>query len=157
MTWYFDIMNFCNTSLLEIWTFWLLVTLCRIQRGFNITARYTVVCNQQDESLIGQHEHNTNQGFLLVSFLWYQKVVFWQISNIIIKSVFRFFLYLNPSTVHVVLNWYLAHTLIKLRCKIELVHEIQTKNLLTSLCIHLNHCPELLSKRLEGNFQIYLE
>ena len=41
--------------------------------------------------------------------LWYQKVFFWQISNIIIKFVYRDFLYLNPSRVYVVLNWYWAH------------------------------------------------
>ena len=52
------------------------------------------------------------------------KGCFWQISNFIIKFVFRSFLYLNPSTVDVVLNWYWAHTLIKFRGKIELVHEI---------------------------------
>ena len=49
---------------------------------------------------------------------------FWQISNVIIKFVFRAFLYLNPLTVHVLFNWYWAHTLIKFRGKIELVHEI---------------------------------
>ena len=52
------------------------------------------------------------------------KGCFWQISNFIIKFVFRYFLNLNPSTVDVVLNWYWAHTLIKFRGKIELVHEI---------------------------------
>ena len=37
------------------------------------------------------------------------KGCFWQISNIIIKFVFRAFLYFNPSTVHGVLNWYWVH------------------------------------------------
>ena len=52
------------------------------------------------------------------------KGCFWKISNVIIKFLFRSLLYLNPSTVDVVLNWYWAHTLIKFRGKIELVHEI---------------------------------
>ena len=97
------------------------------------------------------------------------KGCFRQISNFIIKFVFRSFLYLNPSTVDVVLNWYRAHTLIKFWGEMELVHvllttysaptdcQLQTKNLLRSLCTHLNECAELLSKRLEGKFQIYLE
>ena len=52
------------------------------------------------------------------------KGCFWQISNITIKFVFMVFLCLNPSSVHVVLNWYWARTLIKITEKIELVHEI---------------------------------
>ena len=40
------------------------------------------------------------------------KGCFWQISNVIIKFVFTAFLYLNPSTLHIILNWY-WHTLIK--------------------------------------------
>ena len=40
------------------------------------------------------------------------KVCFWQIFNIIIKFIFRAFLYLNPSTEHVVLNCYWAQALI---------------------------------------------
>ena len=52
------------------------------------------------------------------------KGCFWQTSNFIINFVFRYFLYLSPSTVDVVLNWYWAHSLIKFRGKIELVHEI---------------------------------
>ena len=47
---------------------------------------------------------------------------FRQIFNIV-KFVFRPFLYLNPATVHVVFHWDWAHTLIKFRGKIELVHE----------------------------------
>ena len=100
------------------------------------------------------------------------KSYFWQIFNII-KFVFRPLLYLNPSTVHVIFNWYWTRTLIKFKGKIELVHEIdlvlttysapadcklQTKNSWTlSVCIHLNECAELLSKSLQENFQIYLE
>ena len=49
---------------------------------------------------------------------------FWQIFNIITRFVFRAFLYLNPLTVHVVLNWYWAHTLTKVTEKIKLMHEI---------------------------------
>ena len=49
---------------------------------------------------------------------------FWQISNILIKIVFRAFPYLNPSTVHIVLNYHWEHTLIKVTRKIKLVHEI---------------------------------
>ena len=52
------------------------------------------------------------------------KGCFWQISNITIKFVFRDFLYLNPSSVHVVLNWYWARAFIKVTEKIKLVHEI---------------------------------
>ena len=52
------------------------------------------------------------------------KGCFGQISNIIIKSVFGAFLYLNPSSVYMILNWYYAHTLIKVTEKIILVHEI---------------------------------
>ena len=37
-----------------------------------------------------------------------------------------------------------------------MVHEIHLVSS-GSLCIHLNQCAELLSKRFEGNFQIYLE
>ena len=49
---------------------------------------------------------------------------FWQIFNVIIRFVFRAFLYLNPLTVHLVLNWYCAHTLMKVTEKFKLVHEI---------------------------------
>ena len=52
------------------------------------------------------------------------KGCFWQISNITMKFVFMVFLCLNPSSVHVVLNWYWARTLITVTEKIELVHEI---------------------------------
>ena len=52
------------------------------------------------------------------------KGCFWQISNITIKFVLLVFLYLNPSSVHVVLNWYWARTFIKVTEKIKLVHEI---------------------------------
>ena len=52
------------------------------------------------------------------------KGCFWQISNIAIKFVFMVFVYLNPSSVHVVLSWYWALTLIKVTEKIKLVHEI---------------------------------
>ena len=53
------------------------------------------------------------------------KGCFWQISNVIIKFVFRAFLYLNPSTVHVILNWYWAHFDKRYReGKSELVHKV---------------------------------
>ena len=52
------------------------------------------------------------------------KGCFWRISSITIKFVFRDFLYLNPSSVHVVLNWYWVHTSIKITEKMKLVHEI---------------------------------
>ena len=52
------------------------------------------------------------------------KGCFWQVSNITIKFVFSDFLYPNPLSVHFVLNWYWAHTLIKVTEKIKLVHEI---------------------------------
>ena len=76
-----------------------------------------------DESLIGQCEHNITQAFLLVSLLSYGKVIFVKFS-IIIKFVFRAFLYLNSSSLHVILNRYWATTLIKVTGKIKLVHEI---------------------------------
>ena len=74
----------------------------------------------EDESLIGQCE---TVGWVTNWAMWTQynpriplsviamisKGCFWQIFNIIIKFAFRAFLYLNPSTVHVVLNSYLAH------------------------------------------------
>ena len=85
-----------------------------------------------DESLIGQCEHNITQGFLLVSLLSYQKVVFAKLP-IIIKFVFRAFLYLNSSSLHVVLNRYWAHTLIKVIGKIKLVHEVDL------VCDHLKN------------------
>ena len=62
-----------------------------------------------DELLIGQCKHNITQGFLLVSLLSYQKAAFFKLP-IIIKFVFRAFLYLNSSSFHVVLNRYWAHT-----------------------------------------------
>ena len=56
---------------------------------------------------------------------------FWQISKIIIKFVFRALLYLNPATVHVILNKYWANTLVKGTGKIKLVYEIDL------VCEHL--------------------
>ena len=44
----------------------------------------------------------------------------------------------NPSTVHVVLNWYWVHTLIKVTAKIKLVHKIDL------VCDHLKHPKRLL-------------
>ena len=78
---------------------------------------------QPDEALIGPCEHNITQGFFLVSLLSYQKVVFVKFP-VIIKFVFRASLYLNSSSLHVVLNRYCAHTLIKVTGKIKLLHEI---------------------------------
>ena len=57
--------------------------------------------------------------------------------NIIIRFVFRAFLYVNPLTVHVVLNWYWAHTLIKVTEKIKLVHETDLACDLVTLFIAL--------------------
>ena len=68
----------------------------------------------------GQHNPRVLLGVIAII----SKGSFWQILNIIIRFVFRVFLYLNPLTVHVVLNWYWAHTLIKVTEKIKLVHEI---------------------------------
>ena len=85
-----------------------------------------------DESLIGQCEHNITQGFLLVSLLSYQKDDFVKFP-IIIKFVFRAFLYLNLSSLHVILNRYWANTLIKVTMKIKLLHEIDL------VCDHLKN------------------
>ena len=50
---------------------WLPSAVC--QEVCNIISRYTVIYEQPDESLIGQIEHNINQGFFLMPLLWYQK------------------------------------------------------------------------------------
>ena len=67
------------------------------------------------------------------------KGYFWQIFDIM-KFVFRSLLYLNPSTVHVVFNWYWAPTLIKIRGTIELVHKIDLTN---RLLVTNQESPEL--------------
>ena len=96
-----------------------------------------------DESLIGQCEHNITQGFLLVSLLSYQKAVFVKLP-IIIKFVFRDFLYLNSSSLHMVLNRYWAHALIKVIAKIKLVHEVDL------VCNHLKNTKIKLVTNLES-------
>ena len=101
-----------------------------------------------DESLIGQCEHNITQGFLLLSLLSYQKVVFVKLP-IITKFIFRAFLYLNSSSLHVVLNRYWAHTLIKVIGKIKLVHEVDL------VCDHLKNTKIKLVTNLESP-ELYL-
>ena len=64
------------------------------------------MCKQLDEPLIGQCEHNITQGFLLVLLLCYQKDV--NKSPILSLSLYLGLLNLNPSIVHVILNWYWA-------------------------------------------------
>ena len=78
----------------------------------------------------------------MVSLLSYQKVVFAKLP-IIIKFVFRAFLYLNSSSLHVVLNSYWGHTLIKVIGKIKLVHEINL------VCDHLKNMKIKLVTNLE--------
>ena len=77
-----------------------------------------------------------------MSLLSYQKVVFAKLP-IIIKFVFRAFLYLNSSSLHVVLNRYWAHTLIKVIGKIKLVHEVDL------VCDHLKNTKIKLVTNLE--------
>ena len=67
-------------------------------------------------------QHNPRVPLSVITMI--SKGSFCQIFNIIIRFVFRAFLYLNPLTVHVVLNWYWTHTLIKVTEKIKLVHEM---------------------------------
>ena len=69
-----------------------------------------VMWKKPDESLIGQCDHNITQGFLLLSLLWYQKIIFAKFS--IIKFAFSVFLYQNSSSLDVALNRYWAPTLI---------------------------------------------
>ena len=64
--------DFFNTSWLDIWIFWLLVTFCSMPRGLQQNRK--VNGKNPDEPLIGQCERNIAPGFLLVSLLWYQKV-----------------------------------------------------------------------------------
>ena len=131
------------------------------------------MCRQPDESLTGQCKHNITQGFLLVSLLWYQKVVFGKCLTLSSS------LYSGISFIAIhqqcILFWTgIGHTLIEVRREIKLVHEIDlvcdhlqhTKRLsiknwelpeLLFLYIHLNQCEELLSKLLEVNLKIYLE
>ena len=59
------------------------------------------------------------------------KGCFCQISKIVMKFVFKAFLYLNPWTVHVVRNWYCAHTFMEVTGKIILMYEIDL------VCEHL--------------------
>ena len=82
----------------------------------------------------------------MVSLLSYQKIVFVKFP-IVAKFVFRAFLYLNSTSLHVSLNRYWAHTLIKVTGKIPLVHEIDLvcdylKNTKRKLVISLES-PEL--------------
>ena len=125
------------------------------------------MCKQPDESLIGKCEQSITQCFSWCHCYDIKSLY----SNIIIKFVFRAFLYLSPSTVHVILNWYWAHFDKRYGegksncCMMQILvvtishqeTELQTENVLSSLYIYLNQCKELLSKPLEANFQIYLE
>ena len=78
------------------------------------------MCNQPDESLIEQCEHNMGSS-------WYHC---YDIERLILtnlpyshKVYIQGFLYLNSSTVHVVLNCYWEHTLLKVTDKVKLVQE----------------------------------
>ena len=79
----------------------------------------------------------------MVSLLSYQKVVFVKFP-ITIKFVFRFFLYLNSSSLLVIFNRYWAHTLIKVTGRINLVYEIDL------ICDHLNNTKRKLVTNLES-------
>ena len=93
--------------------------------------------------LFGQCEHNINQGFLLVLLLSYQKFVFVKFP-VVIKSKFRAFPYLNSSSLHVTLNRYWAHTLIKVTGKVLFVHGIDL------VCDHLKNTKRTLVTNLES-------
>ena len=80
-------------------------------------------------------QHNPRVSLGVIAMI--SKGSFWQIFNIIIRFVFRAFLYRNPLTVHMVLNWYWAHTLIKVTEQIKLVHEIDLACDLVTLFITL--------------------
>ena len=87
------------------------------QEACNITARETIMCKQPDELLIGQCEHNITRGFLLVSLLWYQKVVFDKC------LILCYSLYLGLSFVSIhqqcILFWIgIGHTLIEVKREI---------------------------------------
>ena len=75
---------------------------------------------------------NKTQGFILLSLLWHQKAAFVKFP-VIINFIFRAFLYLNSSSLHVVLNRPWAHILIKVTGIIKLVHEIDL------VCDHLQN------------------
>ena len=79
----------------------------------------------------------------MVSLLSYQRVVFVKFP-IVTKFVFKVFLYLNSSSLHVILNRYWAHTLIKVTGKIKLVHEIDL------VCDHLKNTKRKLFTNLES-------
>ena len=54
-----DIAKFGNPSSFDIWTFWLLVTICSMPSGLWHNCKVNDNVKQPDESLIGQCEHNT--------------------------------------------------------------------------------------------------
>ena len=54
-----DIVKFGNPSSIDIWTFWLLVTICSMPRGLQHNSKINDNVKQQDESLTGQCKHNT--------------------------------------------------------------------------------------------------
>ena len=78
-----------------------------------------------------------------MSLLSYQKAVFVKFP-IVTKFVFRAFLYLNSTSLHVTLNRYWAHTLIKVTEKAPLVHEIDV------VCDHLKNTKRKLVTSLES-------
>ena len=78
-----------------------------------------------------------------MSLLSYRKVVFVKFP-IVTKFVFRAFLYLNSSSLHVILNRYWAHTLIKVTGKVKLVHEIDF------VCDHLKNTKRKLVTNVES-------
>ena len=95
------------------------------------------MCKQPDESLIGQCEHNITQGFLLVSLLWYQKVVFDK-SPMLSLSLYLglFFISIHQQCI---LFWIGIDTLWwkLIRGKIKLVHEVDL------VCDHLHNTKRL--------------
>ena len=116
-----DVKKFYNLSWLDIWTFWLLATPCSMPRGLQHNCK--VNGRQPNESLIGQCEQKITQGLLLVSLLWYQKVVFDKSPNL--SLIFYLgFLFISIHQQWMMFWIDIGHTLIKFRGKVELVYEI---------------------------------
>ena len=80
-------------------------------------------------------QHNPSVPLAVIAII--SKGCFWQISNVIIKFVFRAFLYLNPSTV--ILFWIGIGTLRSklFRANMKLVHEVDL------VCDHLYNIKRL--------------
>ena len=122
-----------------------------------------VISRWPDELLIGQCEQNINQGCWCLGFDI--KRLF--LSNLQLSQ--RAFLYLNSSSVHVVLGTHFDKSYREdqigawnrscLWPFIEHQEKVSYKprNLLSYLYIYLNQCEELFSNLSEANLKIYLK